>query len=186
MAIDIFSIPQLGRNLHANDEQVRFPAPIPELSTSRVLVMSWLSGTHVQRLATSKIDECDREELARQFARVFAAKDWEEVIRGFPRIVRVMMALVRKQNFAVQIQHQHQHLEPSVNRLVFGMMVSSLFVGSALLWANSVPPLLGGVSVFGISGCRPRVDAGLSSVSCDPKIGHVSRRVSKYRYLCTP
>ena len=58
----------------------------------------------------------------------------------------------RRQQFAVQLQHQH--LEPSVNRLVFGMMTSALFVGSAWMWAHKAPPVVfGEVSVFGAAGC---------------------------------
>ena len=47
----------------------------------------------------------------------------------------------------------HRHLEPSVNRLVFGMMVSALFVGSAWMWAAKAPPLWDEISVFGALGC---------------------------------
>jgi len=51
------------------------------------------------------------------------------------------------------VQLLHRHLEPSVNRLVFGLMVSALFVGSSMLWAFGAPPLLAGASVFGVVGC---------------------------------
>jgi ubiquinone biosynthesis protein len=47
----------------------------------------------------------------------------------------------------------HKHLEPSVNRAVFGLMVSSLFLGSAIMWAAKAPPLLWDTSVFGVVGC---------------------------------
>jgi ubiquinone biosynthesis protein len=77
-------------------------------------------------------------------------RDWEEVIGSLPRMARDVMRFAREQKFAVQLQHQH--LEPSVNRLVFGLLTSALFVGSALLWANKAPPLLWEVSVIGALG----------------------------------
>ncbi len=86
-----------------------------------------------------------------------AMRDWDEVMSGLPRLVRDLMQFARRQQFAVQLQHQH--LEPSVNRLVFGMMTSALFLGSSLLWAYKAPPLVRlpllaeEVSVFGVVGC---------------------------------
>ena len=78
-------------------------------------------------------------------------RDWEEVIGSLPRLVRDVMRFAREQKFAVQLQHQH--LEPSVNRLVFGLLTSALFVGSAFLWALKAPPLMWDVSVAGVVGC---------------------------------
>ena len=81
-----------------------------------------------------------------------AARDWDEVVSGMPRLVRDVMQFARRQQFAVQLQHQH--LEPSVNRLVFGLMTSALFVGSAWLWAHRAPPVVfGEISIFGAVGC---------------------------------
>lgn len=47
----------------------------------------------------------------------------------------------------------HRGLEPSVNRLVLGLLASALFIGSALLVATDVQPLVYGVSVPGAAGC---------------------------------
>lgn len=47
----------------------------------------------------------------------------------------------------------HRGLEPSVNRLVLGLLASALFIGSALLVATNVQPLVYGVSVPGAAGC---------------------------------
>jgi ubiquinone biosynthesis protein len=77
-------------------------------------------------------------------------RDWEEVLGSLPRMARDVMRFAREKKFVVQLQHQH--LEPSVNRLVFGLLTSALFVGSALLWANKAPPLLWDVSVVGAIG----------------------------------
>src|SRR5581483_289168 len=48
-----------------------------------------------------------------------AMRDRDEVMSGLLRRVSAPMQFARRQQFAVQLQHQH--LEPSVNRLVFGM-----------------------------------------------------------------
>lgn len=83
---------------------------------------------------------------------MLAARDWDDVLTALPRLVRDLMQFARRQHFAVQLQHQH--LEPSVNRLVFGMMTSALFVGSAMLWAYKAPPLMfESISFFGVLGC---------------------------------
>lgn len=47
----------------------------------------------------------------------------------------------------------HRGLEPSVNRLVLGLLASALFIGSALLVATDVQPLVYGLSVPGAAGC---------------------------------
>ena len=54
--------------------------------------------------------------------------------------------MLERQEMGVQLLHRH--LEPSVNRLVFGLMVSALFVGSSMMWAFNAPPLIAGASVF--------------------------------------
>ena len=76
--------------------------------------------------------------------------DWEDLIRGLPRQVSNVLKMLQRQEMGVQLLHRH--LEPSVNRLVFGLMVSALFVGSSMLWAFNAPPRLAGASVFGVLG----------------------------------
>lgn len=80
-----------------------------------------------------------------------ALGDWDELLRAFPRQLGGVMRMLHRQEMGVQLLHRH--LEPSVNRLVFGLMVSSLFVGSAMLWAFNAPPLIKGASAFGVAGC---------------------------------
>lgn len=160
MSLDQF---QLGSALDDLTEAIRkyhvaLPPPIAMLL--KVLIM--LEGT--ARLVSPTFNlAAVLEPYRRQFARrrfsprrllrrvLTAASDWDEVMQGLPRLVRDLMTFARRQQFAVQLQHQH--LEPSVNRLVFGMMTSALFVGSALLWAAKAPPLIEDISVFGALGC---------------------------------
>ena len=138
--------------------QIILPPPLALLL--KVLIM--LEGT--ARLLSSRFNLVEvlqpyqRRFLRRRLSPRFwmrrfwtMAYDWDEVVLGMPRMIRDLMQIARKQQFAVQLEHHH--LEPSVNRLVFGLLVSSLFVGSAMLWAYRAPPLVGDISLFGISGC---------------------------------
>ena len=160
MPLDQFN---LGAALDEVTEAIRryhilLPAPLAMLL--KVLVM--LEGTARILSPTFNLVEV-LEPYRKQFVRrrlspkllmrrfLIAARDWDEVLQALPRLTRDLMTFARRQEFAVQLQHQH--LEPSVNRLVFGMMTSALFVGSALLWASKAPPTLGDVSVFGCAGC---------------------------------
>jgi ubiquinone biosynthesis protein len=86
------------------------------------------------------------------------ARDWNELIRSLPRQIGGILRMAHRQELGVQLRHRH--LEPSVNRLVFGLMVSALFVGSAMIWAADAPPRLWGVSVFGTLGCLSGVILG--------------------------
>ena len=82
---------------------------------------------------------------------VEAVSDWDELFRGLPRQLGSVMRLLHKQELTVQLAHRH--LEPSVNRLGFGLMVSALFVGSSMMWAWKAPPLWHDISIFGAFGC---------------------------------
>jgi ubiquinone biosynthesis protein len=77
--------------------------------------------------------------------------DWDELIRTLPRQVGNVLRMLQRQEMSVQLSHRH--LEPSVNRLVFGLMVSALFVGSAMMWAQKAAPLWNDISLFGAFGC---------------------------------
>jgi len=160
MPLDQF---QLGSALDELTEAIRkyhVALPPPLAMLLKVLIM--LEGT--ARLVNPTFNLASvLEPYRRQFVRrklsprrllrrvLTAARDWDEVMQGLPRLVRDLITFARRQQFAVQLQHQH--LEPSVNRLVFGLLTSALFVGSALLWAAKAPPLIAEVSVFGALGC---------------------------------
>jgi ubiquinone biosynthesis protein len=79
-----------------------------------------------------------------------AAGDWEELIRGLPRQLGHVLRLLQRHELGVELSHRH--LEPSVNRLVFGLLTSALFVGSTLMWAAKAPPLWNEISIFGALG----------------------------------
>lgn len=78
-------------------------------------------------------------------------EDWEELLAIFPRQMREIIKGLQQHRIAIQLEHHH--LEPSVNRLVFGLMTSALFVGSAFMWSYRAPPVVADVSVVGVLGC---------------------------------
>ncbi|MGP0065249.1 MAG: hypothetical protein ACLQGP_16815 [Isosphaeraceae bacterium] len=52
-----------------------------------------------------------------------------------------------------EIKLEHRHLQAAVNRLVSGILIGALFLGSAQLCSQRIPPIAAGVSVPGAAGC---------------------------------
>src|SRR6185295_11334223 len=78
---------------------------------------------------------------------------------------------------------EHRGLQPSVNRLVLGMLTSALFLGSALMYSREVKPLfgegwpvVGGVSILGFVGCATALGLGVRLLRAINKSGHLDRR----------
>jgi ubiquinone biosynthesis protein len=78
------------------------------------------------------------------------AKDWDRLIRGFPRHANQILERVDRGQFQVNLEHRH--LDTAVNRLALGLLTAALFIGSSMILAAGVLPLLFGVSVFGALG----------------------------------
>jgi ubiquinone biosynthesis protein len=57
---------------------------------------------------------------------------------------------IRAGTFSVNVDHRR--LDPVVNRLVLGLLSSSLYLGSSLLWSAHAQPIVHGVSLFGAAG----------------------------------
>jgi ubiquinone biosynthesis protein len=93
----------------------------------------------------------------KKFWRVY--QEWESLGAVLPQGLRDVLQQVQGGKFNIHLEHKG--LEPSVNRLVFGLLTSALFLGSALLWASGQPPLFNGVSVVGPVGCGISVVLGV-------------------------
>lgn len=76
--------------------------------------------------------------------------DWDALLQTLPNDLSEVVARIRSGRFQVHLDHRH--LDPVINRLVLGIVVASLFLGSSLLWSMKAPPVLAGVSVFGAAG----------------------------------
>lgn len=149
----------------------------------KVLIM--LEGTarllHPNFNLTELIEPYQRKLMMRRLSpvrqwkklrRMFA--EWQHLGEILPRGVSDILTQVQSGRFEIHLQHRS--LEPSVNRLVLGMLASALFLGSAWLWANNVPPAVGGVSIFGVAGCVTSVILGLRLMRAIAKSGHLDER----------
>lgn len=110
----------------------------------------------------------------------------EHLVETLPRGLTEILEQVQSGKFDVHLDHRG--LEPSVNRLVLGMLASALFLGSSLLVTREVPPLVGdlwllgrlplvgGISVPGGIGIGFSIAIGLRLWRAINKSGHLDRR----------
>lgn len=87
--------------------------------------------------------------LLRKAGRMYA--DWNQLFAELPR--EAMEILRRARSGKLDVHLVHRGLDETVNRLVYGVMTAALFLGSCLIVATRIPPLIGGVSFFGGLGC---------------------------------
>lgn len=77
--------------------------------------------------------------------------DLSRLIAALPRGLTDILQQVQSGKFDVHLDHRG--LEPSVNRLVLGMIASALFLGSALLLHRGLPPVIfEQISLPGLAG----------------------------------
>jgi ubiquinone biosynthesis protein len=160
MPLNQFQLGSALNDLTAAIRRYHLMLPAPLAMLLRVLVL--LEGTG-RRLApkfnlVELLEPYQRRAVIRRvtgratWRRLYAAlSDWDDLARGFPRQLGSLLRAVQRQELGVQLIHRH--LEPSVNRLVFGLMVSALFVGSSMLWAFRAPPVVRDISILGAFGC---------------------------------
>ncbi|HVO11266.1 MAG TPA: AarF/UbiB family protein [Vicinamibacteria bacterium] len=77
-------------------------------------------------------------------------REWERLARAVPGDLNDLLRRLRAGTFSVHLEHRR--LDPVVNRLVLGLLTSSLLLGSSLLWSMHAEPLVRGVSLFGTIG----------------------------------
>jgi ubiquinone biosynthesis protein len=79
---------------------------------------------------------------------------------------------------------EHQRLGPTVNRMVLGVMASAVFLGSSLLLAMQVPPLLfpdesvmalKDVSLLGLIGIAGSITVMMWLLLAINRSGHLTR-----------
>ncbi len=107
----------------------------------------------------------------------------EHLASVLPRRIMDIVEQVQLGKFDVHLDHRG--LEPSVNRLVLGLLTSALFLGSSLMLSQKVPPLLfekltwfgmHRISLLGLSGCALSLLVGLRLLRAIGKSGHLDRR----------
>ena len=99
--------------------------------------------------------------------------EFEQLFEILPRRLRDILQQVDAGKFDVHLDHRG--LEPSVNRLVLGMMTSALFLGSSLLLAQDVW-LFHGISVPGVLGIGLSIFLGWRLLRAIGKSGRLERR----------
>jgi ubiquinone biosynthesis protein len=76
--------------------------------------------------------------------------DWERMAQTVPRVVARLVDQFEEGKFALRLEHRQ--LKSTANRLVDGMLVSSLLVGSTILMAHNSRPTAWNLSVPGVAG----------------------------------
>ncbi|TWT30214.1 putative protein kinase UbiB [Posidoniimonas corsicana] len=113
---------------------------------------------------------------ARKLQRLFF--ETEALAETLPRRIGNILEQVQSGKFDVHLDHRG--LEPSVNRLVLGMMTSALFLGSSLMVSHKVLPInfwpLAGTSAPGLAGCVLAAMLGLRLLRAISKSGRLERR----------
>ncbi len=124
--------------------------------------------------------------------RLSPKRQWRRLLRHFFEVEHLLEILPQRMTDILdQIQAgkfdvhlDHRGLEPSVNRLVLGLLTSALFLGSAVLISSEVPPLLfpersywgfHRLSLLGLTACGISLILGLRVLRAIYKSGHLDR-----------
>ena len=120
---------------------------------------------------------------AKRIRRVYF--ELEALLATLPGQVSSVMQLIQEGRLDVHLAHKG--LSPSVNRLVLGILISSVFLGSSILLAYEVPPLLfmqpiwwgiERLSLFGLLGYALSMMVGLRLVMAINRSGHLDQHDS--------
>ncbi len=147
------SITEIIRNHH-----IMLPSNISMLM--RVLIM--LEGTSRELNRNFNIMEIIKPHVARTFKTRFAPKrlwakfqryykDWERLFQILPQDTAEILQRIRSGTFDINLHHRR--LDHIANRMIHGLVVASTFLGSSVILAGKIPPLIKGVSVLGLAGC---------------------------------
>lgn len=104
----------------------------------------------------------------------------EHLVDILPQGIADLMDQMLNGRFDIHLDHRG--LEPSVNRLVLGMLASALFVGASLLLSRQVPPvihlppLLPNTSALGLAAAIVSISLGLRLWLAINKSGHLDQK----------
>jgi ubiquinone biosynthesis protein len=83
--------------------------------------------------------------------------DWEAVLRELPTDTRNIINKIKRGK--IRIEFEHRGLEPMLkthdcisNRIVYGIVLSSLIIGSSLIVLSGIPPKWHEIPIIGIVG----------------------------------
>lgn len=98
-------------------------------------------------------------------------RDWSRLAESLPGDVSDIVNRIRRGRFDVYLEHRR--LDSIVNRLVMGLLVSALFLGSASMISNGVQPLIRETSLPGAFGCALAVGLGAMLIAAIKKSGNI-------------
>jgi ubiquinone biosynthesis protein len=108
----------------------------------------------------------------RKLYRLFS--ELEHLVDILPQGIADILEQMQSGRFDIHLDHRG--LEPSVNRLVLGLLASALFVGSALLLSFNVPPPMFGISAPGTAAAVVSILMGFRLWWAISKSGHLDRK----------
>ncbi len=100
---------------------------------------------YAERAATHRLSPGRLQQKLRR-----GVREWERLARSVPSDLNDLLRRMRAGTLSMHLEHRR--LDPVVNRLVLGLLTSSLLLGSSLLWSMHAEPLVKGVSLFGAVG----------------------------------
>jgi ubiquinone biosynthesis protein len=100
-------------------------------------------------------------------------QDWDKLIEMLPRDAADILHRMKKGSFDVHLNHRR--LDTTINRLVLGILSAALFMGSASMLSQGVPPLAWGVSVPGAAGCGVAVWLGYRLIRAIKRMGDIQQ-----------
>ncbi len=128
---------------------------------------------HQRRLLRQRLSPVRRLKKIRRIA-----GEMERLVEVLPQ--RMIDLLGQMQSGKFDVHLDHRGLEPSVNRLVLGMLSSALFLGSALMLSMKVWPVVTvwgeDISVSGAVGMALSLFLGHRVLRAINKSGHLDRR----------
>ncbi|REJ92270.1 MAG: AarF/ABC1/UbiB kinase family protein [Planctomycetota bacterium] len=128
---------------------------------------------HRRRLLRQRLSPARRLKKMRRIA-----GELEQLAEVLPR--RLIDLLGQMQSGKFDVHLDHRGLEPSVNRLVLGMLASAIFLGSALMLSMKAWPSVtlfeAQISLSGSTGVLLSAGLGLRLLRAINKSGHLDRR----------
>lgn len=183
----------LGGALNELVEMIRrYRIVLPARVAMLIKVLVMLEGT--SRLACPKFSLMEimrphqRRMMWRQMSPTYRLRRWRRtaseamrLVEWLPRGLSDILQQVQTGKFDIHLDHRG--LEPSVNRLVMGLLASALFVGSSLLLSRNVRPYIpwpvwvadAQLSLLGAAGMLLSFFLGFLLVRAINKSGHLDR-----------
>lgn len=137
--------------------RIRLPARVSMLIRMLAVLEGTAEGISPEFHLMALLQPYKRRILSRRFSpsrlrrkSMAVVRHWSHLIDIVPGDVADILDRIKQGSFDVHLEHRR--LDTIVNRLVLGIITAALFIGSALLWSRSVPPLLGDYSIPGCIG----------------------------------